>query len=143
MVVLLWTHCRGQASDREEKRNSPDTRENRDPKKTKNSTNEASMLLKTHDGISKRTQNELKFGCTMRALKTEFELFGATRVPARVRGAGMRQGSNLPELEKCRGSRENTKQWERSQEVPENKGHRFLSSANYARFARKLAQIKR
>jgi len=29
-------------------------------KKTKNSTNEASMLLKTKKGFQKRTQNELK-----------------------------------------------------------------------------------
>jgi hypothetical protein len=55
----------------------------------------------------------------------------------------MRQGSNLPEGEKSGGSRGNTKQWERSEEVLENKGHHFLSDADYARFARKLAQIKR
>jgi len=32
----------------------------------------------------------------MGALNAEFELFGATRVLAEVRGAGMRQGSKLP-----------------------------------------------
>jgi hypothetical protein len=55
MVVILWTHCRRQASVREEKRNSPGTGENRARKKTKNSTNEANMLLKTKDGFAKRT----------------------------------------------------------------------------------------
>jgi hypothetical protein len=77
----------------------------------------------------------------MRAFKTEFELFGATRVPAGVWGARMRQGSNLPEGEKSGGSRGNTKQWERTQEVFENQGYNFLNAADYARFARKLAQI--
>jgi hypothetical protein len=46
-MVLLWTHCRGQAVEREERRNSPGTGENRGTKKTKNNTNEASKLLKT------------------------------------------------------------------------------------------------
>jgi hypothetical protein len=50
------------------------------------------MLLKTKDGILKRTQNELRIDSTMRALNAEFELFGATRVPARVWDAGMRPG---------------------------------------------------
>ena len=36
----------------------------------------------------KRTQNELRIDCTMRALNAEFELFDATRVPARC---GMRE----------------------------------------------------
>jgi hypothetical protein len=45
---------------------------------------------------SKRTQNELRVDCTMRALNAEFELFGATRALAEVRGAGMQQGSKLP-----------------------------------------------
>jgi len=72
----------------------------------------------------------------MRALKREFELFGATRVPPRVWGAGMRQGSNLPAGEKSAGSRGNTKQWERTQEVFENQGYNFLNAADYARFAR-------
>jgi hypothetical protein len=35
---------------------------------TKNSTIEASMLLKTKEGVGKRTQNELNFECQMRAL---------------------------------------------------------------------------
>jgi len=52
-VVILWTHCRGQASNREEKRNSPCNRENRDPKVKKNNTNEASMLLKTHEALER------------------------------------------------------------------------------------------
>jgi hypothetical protein len=66
MVVILWTDCRGQASGHEEMLNSPGTRKNRAPKKTKNSTSEASMLLKTKKGMSetklrtnlKRTQIE-------------------------------------------------------------------------------------
>ena len=64
-MVILWTHCRGQASDREEKRNSPGTWGKPDPKKTKNSTIEASILLKTNKAMSetklKRTQNECNF----------------------------------------------------------------------------------
>jgi hypothetical protein len=108
-VVILWTHCRGWASDREEKRNSPCNQENRDPKITKNNTNEASKLLKTNDGILKRTQNELKLIVQMRALNTEFELFGATLVPAGTMGAGMRQGSKLPDFQTSEGSRGSAK----------------------------------
>jgi hypothetical protein len=67
------------------------------------------MLLKTNDGILKRIQNELRIDCTMRALNAEFELFDATRVPAGVWDAGMRQGSKLPEWEKSGGSRGSTK----------------------------------
>jgi hypothetical protein len=77
----------------------------------------------------------------LRILNTGFELFGAIRVPARGQGAGMRQGSNLPQWEKPEGSRGNTKQWERTQEVFENQGYNFLNAANYARFAHELAQI--
>jgi hypothetical protein len=77
--------------------------------KTKNNTNEASKLLKTNDGILKRTQNELGIDCTMRALNTEFELFGATRVPAGVWGAGVRAGWRLPGWRRSEGARENTK----------------------------------
>jgi len=33
-----------------------------------NNTIEANMLLKTKDGVGKRTQNEFKFGCQMRAV---------------------------------------------------------------------------
>ncbi len=66
MVVIWWTPCRGQATHREEKRNSPGTRENRGLKKTKNSTIEASMFLKTKDGRCetklKRTQIECSNG---------------------------------------------------------------------------------
>jgi hypothetical protein len=49
-VVIWWTHCHGRASDRDEKRNSPGTRENRGPEETKNSTNEASKLMKKRIG---------------------------------------------------------------------------------------------
>ena len=52
MVVILWTPCHGQAADREEKRNSPGSGENRGTKKRKNSTIEANMLLKTKKGMS-------------------------------------------------------------------------------------------
>jgi len=48
-MVILWTHCRWQAVEREEKRNSPGTGENGGRKETKNSTNEASKLLKTRN----------------------------------------------------------------------------------------------
>ena len=108
-MVALWTHCRRQASDREEKHNSPGTRGGRGQKKTKNSTIEASMLLKKNDGILKRIQNELRIDCTMRALNAEFELLDATRVPARVWDAGMRPGSRLPGWRRSGGARENTK----------------------------------
>jgi len=67
-----------------------------DPKITKNNTNEASMLLKTNDAFRKRTQNELRIDCTMRALNTEFELFDASCVPASVWGAGLRPGWRFP-----------------------------------------------
>ena len=64
-MVILWTHCREQASDREEKRNSRRTRGIRGPEKTKDSTIEASMFLKIKKGMSetnlKRTQNECSF----------------------------------------------------------------------------------
>ena len=49
-MVRLRTHCRGQTSEREEKRNRPGTGENREPKQRKNSTIEASKLLKTRNG---------------------------------------------------------------------------------------------
>ena len=55
-MVILWTLCRGQAVEREENRNSPGTGENRGPTKTKNSTNEASKLLK----ILRCCRNEAK-----------------------------------------------------------------------------------
>ncbi len=64
------------------------------------------MLLKTHDGILKRTQNELRIDSTMRALNTEFELFDATRVLASVSDAGMRRGWRLPGWRRSGGERE-------------------------------------
>jgi hypothetical protein len=46
---MLWTHCRGQASDREEKRNGPGYGECRELQKMKNSGNEAKKYLKTKE----------------------------------------------------------------------------------------------
>ena len=59
-MVILWTHCRGRASDREEKRNSPGSRENRGPQKTKNDTTEASMLLKTKKDMSEKMDSRFR-----------------------------------------------------------------------------------
>jgi hypothetical protein len=130
-VVILWTHRRGQASDREEKRNSPGTGENLGPGITKNSTNEASMLLKTRDGILKRTQNELRIDSTMRASIAEFELFGATRVPARVWDAGMRPGWRLPGWRRSGDARHNAKtSWNEAKKYLKTKDITFSSGAN-------------
>ena len=60
LVVILWTPCRGQASDCEEKCNTPGMPETRCPKKTKNSTIEASRLLKTQRCVRNEAKKYLK-----------------------------------------------------------------------------------
>jgi hypothetical protein len=64
--LLWWSFCGhivvGERRDGrmgKEKRDGPGHSRGSGFTKTKNSTNEASMLLKTNDGILKRTQNEL------------------------------------------------------------------------------------
>jgi len=48
-VVIFWTLCRQQASDCEEKRNSPGVGKCRELQKMENSGNEAKKYLKTND----------------------------------------------------------------------------------------------
>ena len=107
-MVILWTHCREQASDREEKCNSPGTGEIRGPKKTKNSTNEASMLLKTKKGTSetklKRTQNEPQLSAQMRDIEPKFELFDTAHVPAGDWIVGDAAGNEIARLGETRGN---------------------------------------
>ena len=79
-MVTLWTPCREWASDCEEKCNTPYRRENWDLKITKNSTNEASMLLKTRDAFRKRTQNELKTSAQVREIESKLELSDSAHV---------------------------------------------------------------
>ena len=79
-MVILWTHSRRQDPHREEKRHSPGTGENRALTTTKNSTNEASILLKTKDGLAKRTKNELEVSAQMRAMEPKFELVDIAHV---------------------------------------------------------------
>jgi hypothetical protein len=79
----------------------------------------------------------------MRALNTEFELFGATCVPAGVRAAGVcgRVGDCLaggdPEArEKTQNNGNEAKKSLKTSDIA------FLNAANYARLTRKLAQIR-
>jgi hypothetical protein len=101
--------------------------ENCDPKKTKNSTNEASMLLKTKIGISKRTQNEPQLSAQMREIEPKFEPFDIAHVPAGdwiVGGCGRDRdcpaGRNAGDRERIQKYRE------QSQNVAENKAHHFF-----------------
>jgi hypothetical protein len=107
-VVIWWTHCRGQASLREEKRNSPGIGENRGPKKTGNDTIEASMLLKTQKGMSetklKRTQNEPQLSAQMRETELEFEHIGIAQFPAGDWIVGDAAGTGIARLGETRGT---------------------------------------
>ncbi len=76
----------------------------------------------------------------MGALNAEFELFGATRVLAEVRGAGMRQGSKLPgwgSAPKYKNSGNEAKKYLKTNDI------NFFVAANCAHFTRKSAQIER
>jgi len=94
--------------EREENRNSPATEENRGPGKTKNSTIEASMLLKTKKGMSrtklKRTQNELQLSAQMREIEPKFELFDNAHVGAGNWIVGEVAGTEITRLVETRGT---------------------------------------
>jgi len=146
-VVILWTHCRGQAAEREEKRNSPVTEENRGPEKTKNSTIEASMLLKTKKCMSrtklKRTQNEPQLSAQMREIEPNFELIDIARVGAGVWTVGDGAGTEITRLVETQGSaREYNNSGNEAKKCVKTKHITFLSAANQAPLARQSAQIR-
>jgi hypothetical protein len=62
-VVVLWTSCREQASDYEEKRNSPGVGKCRELQKMKNSGNEAKNYLKTKHITFFDAANYARFAC--------------------------------------------------------------------------------
>ena len=90
-----------------------DRSERRSREKHKNNTIEASMLLKTQDGIGKRTQNELKnepgFECQMRELNSNSELSRAACVQAGE--SEMRKGTERVRGRKPGATREKYKKY--------------------------------
>jgi hypothetical protein len=142
-VVILWTHCRRQASDREEKRNSPGTREGQGPKKTKNDTNEASMSLKTNEAFRKRTQNEPQLSAQMREINPKFELIDGARVGAVDWIVGDAAGTGVARLAETRGTaREYKNNWNKARMLMKTKHITFLSGANQRPSARQSAPIR-
>jgi hypothetical protein len=96
-------------------------------RKHKNNTIEASMLLKTQDGIGKRTQNELKnepgFECQMRELNSNSELFRAACVQAGGIAPRNAEGHGKgPRSEAWSNPRKIQEIYDRSQYVIENTG---------------------
>jgi hypothetical protein len=138
-VVILWAHCRGQASDREEKRNGLRTQENRRPENTKNITIEASMSLKTNEALRKRTQNELKLSaeCAQSTHNSSFLKPHMFR-PGSGRGnAAWYEAAWLAEIR--RRGRKHINSGNEAKEYLKTKDFTFLHGANYARFARHSA----
>jgi hypothetical protein len=140
---MLWTHCREQASDREEERNSPGTGENRGPRKTKIVGTNSVMLLKTKKEMPetklKRTQNELKLSAQMREIEPKFELFDIASVGAGDWIVGDAAGTEIARLGETRGTaREFKNSGNKARMLMKTKDITFLSAANYARFTRNL-----
>jgi hypothetical protein len=93
--------------------------------KTKNSTNEAGMLLKTTEAFRKRTQNEpeLSAHCAHLTQNSSFLTPHALRL-----GSGMRECSQVghcPAGGDPEAREKIQEQWKQSQEVVENKGYHF------------------
>jgi hypothetical protein len=68
----------------------------------------------------------------MRALNTTFELFDTAHLPAAALNGRMHQGSRLARTWETQ--RKIQKQWEQSQGVLENKGHRFFRCCMFRAF---------
>jgi len=92
-----------------------DRLERRSREKHKNSTNEASMLLKTQDGIGKLTQNVPKnepgFECQMRELDSNSEHSRAACVQAGELRPDMRKGTERVRGREPGATRENYKKY--------------------------------
>ncbi len=112
--------------------------------KHKNSTIEASMLLKIKEGSCKTEQNEpennpkrTQFECEMRAINAQFEIFYMGRVPAGYSSGGTRLGSETDGSGSALGSaRKYKKSGNEAKKYLKTKDITFLNAANSAHFAR-------
>jgi hypothetical protein len=120
--------------------------------KTKNTTNEASMLLKTNEAFRKRTQNEPELSAQGAHLtqNSSFLTPHAFRL-----GSGMRECAQVRDCPSGGDPEAREKiqeQWKQSQEVVENKGYHFSGccklrapcapiSTNWSRKGAKTAQF--
>ena len=112
-------------------------------RKTKNNTNEASMLLKTTEAFRKRTQNEPQLSAQMREIEAKLELFDTAHVPAGDWIVGDGAGTEIARLVETRGTaREFKNGGNKARMLMKTKHITFLNAANDARFARNLAQIR-
>jgi len=114
--------------------------------KTKNSTNEASMLLKTKRGFQERTQNELKtnpkLSAQMREIEPKLERFGIARVGAGDWIAGDAAGTGIAGLgETRRTAREYKNRGNKAKKLLKTKDITFLKAANQESLTRQSAQI--
>ncbi len=103
--------------------------------KTKNSTNEASMLLKTKRGFQKRTQNELKtnpkLSAQMREVEPKLEVFDIVRVGAGDWIVGEAAGTELARLGETRGTAGEIKNTGNKARMSKKTKHiTFLNAAN-------------
>ena len=115
--------------------------------KTKNSTNEASMLLKAKRGSQKRTQNELKtnpkLSAQMREVEPKFEVFGIARVGAGNWIVGDAAGTGFAGLGETRGAAREFKNTEnKAKKWLKTKDISFLKAANQESLTRQSAQIR-
>jgi hypothetical protein len=109
-------------------------------KETKNITTEASMSLKTKEGMFetklKRTQNELLLSAEMRAFRTEFELSATSHALTKAANGKRDQGRNRPGGRIQRTARKRENRGNEAKEYLKTKDITFFNAANYARFVR-------
>jgi hypothetical protein len=111
----------------------------------KKNTNEASMLLKTQEGMcktnSKRTQNEPQLSAETRALRAEFELSSASQVLAGASTGEDDRGRNRLVGGIQRTTRKYENRGNEAKKCLKTKDITFLKVANLACFVRKLTAI--
>jgi hypothetical protein len=100
------------------------------------------MLLKTNDGILKRTQNELQLSAQMREIEPKFELFDIAHVRAGDLIVGDGAGTEIARLREARGTaREYKNTRNKARMLMKTKHITFLKAESDARFVHKLRAI--
>jgi len=137
---VLSLRERWDARRAKEKRDRPGEPGKAGVRNNKKNTTEASMLLKTKEGVCKtklkRTQIEPQLSAEMRAFRTEFELSATSHALTKAANGNRDQGRNRPGGRIQRTARKRENRGNEAKEYLKTKDITFFNAANYARFVR-------
>jgi hypothetical protein len=143
---VLSLRERWDARRAKEKRDRPGEPGKAGVRNNKKNTTEASMLLKTKEGVCKtklkRTQIEPQLSAEMRALRVEFDFSDTLQVLAEASNGKDDCGRSHPVGGIQRAAREYENRGNEAKKLLKTQDITVLNGANFALFACKFAQIR-